>query len=360
VDLAEIRAQLPVLERMAYLNAGTMGPLPRRSADVLARWTIRTAEEGRSGRTLFDEILAMRERVREEIGRLVNAPPGTIALTSASTDGCNIVLTGLGLGPGDEVVTTDSEHPGLFGGLVASGATVRIAEIRDRAASDALPLLDAQLSERTRLIALSHVSWLTGAILPIRELAGRGIPVLVDGAQGAGAIPVDVAELGCDFYTVSAQKWLLGPEATGALYVRRERIEELRMTFPSYMSWQHPDYLPRPDAARFDPGWIPTGSLAGLLESLAFAEEVGEARFSRARAMADRCRELLVERGLEVVTEPGQATLVSFRAEQPDALASRLLESGVVVRDLPGTGFVRASCGFWTSEEDLERLVSGI
>jgi L-cysteine/cystine lyase len=360
VDLAEIRAQLPVLERMAYLNAGTMGPLPRRSADVLARWTIRTAEEGRSGRTLFDEILAMRERVREEIGRLVNAPPGTIALTSASTDGCNIVLTGLGLGPGDEVVTTDSEHPGLFGGLVASGATVRIAEIRDRAASDALPLLDAQLSERTRLIALSHVSWLTGAILPIRELAGRGIPVLVDGAQGAGAIPVDVAELGCDFYTVSAQKWLLGPEATGALYVRRERIEELRMTFPSYMSWQHPDYLPRPDAARFDPGWIPTGSLAGLLESLAFAEEVGEARFSRARAMADRCRELLVERGLEVVTEPGQATLVSFRAEQPEALASRLLERGVVVRDLPGTGFVRASCGFWTSGEDLERLVSGI
>jgi L-cysteine/cystine lyase len=360
VELAEIRAQLPVLERMAYLNAGTMGPLPWRSADALARWTMRTAEEGRSGRTLFDEILAMRERVREEIGRLVNAPTGTVALTSASTDGCNIVLTGLGLGPGDEVVTTDSEHPGLFGGLVASGATVRIADIRDKAASDALQLLDAHLSERTRLIALSHVSWLTGAILPIRELAGRGIPVLVDGAQGAGAIPVDVVELGCDFYTVSAQKWLLGPEATGALYVQRERIEELRMTFPSYMSWQHPDYLPRPDAARFDPGWIPTGSLAGLLESLAFAEEVGEARFSRAQAMADRCRELLVERGVDVVTEPGQATLVSFRAEQPEALASRLLESGVVVRDLPGTGFVRASCGFWTSEEDLERLVSGI
>jgi L-cysteine/cystine lyase len=360
LELAEIRAQLPVLERMAYLNAGTMGPLPRRSADALARWTIRTAEKGRSGRTLFDEILAQRERVREEVGRLVNAPPGTIALTSASTDGCNIVLTGLGLGPGDEVVTTDSEHPGLFGGLVASGATVRIAHIRDRPTADAAALVDAQVSERTRLIALSHVSWLTGAILPIRELAGRGIPVLVDGAQGAGAIPVDVAELGCDFYTVSAQKWLLGPEATGALYVHRERIEELRMTFPSYMSWQHPDYVPRPDAARFDPGWIPTGSLAGLLESLAFAEEAGQERFSRARAMADRCLELLVDRGLDVVTEPGQATLVSFRAEEPELLASRLMEGGVAVRDLPGTGLVRASCGFWTSEEDLERLVAGM
>src|SRR5204863_453176 len=81
---------------------------------------------------------------------------------------------------------------------------------------------------RTRLIALSHVAWTTGAVLPIRELSGRGIPVLVDGAQGAGAIPVDVQELGCDFYTVSAQKWLLGPEGTGALYVRPERVGELR------------------------------------------------------------------------------------------------------------------------------------
>ena len=69
------------------------------------------------------------------------------------------------------------------------------------------------------------------------ELAGRGAPLLVDGAQAAGAIPVDVEELGCDFYTVSAQKWLLGPDVTGALYVRPERVEELRMTFPSYGSW---------------------------------------------------------------------------------------------------------------------------
>jgi selenocysteine lyase/cysteine desulfurase len=348
-----------VCARVAYLNAGTLGPLPRRSGEATARWARRLVEEGRSSKALFEELLALRERVRAEIGALLNAPEGSIALTTATTDGCNIVVPGLGIGPGDEVVTTDSEHPGLFGALLASGATLRIANIRERPAGDALALLEEQMGDGTRLVALSHVSWLTGALLPIKELAGRGIPLLVDGAQGAGAIPVDVSELGCDFYTVSAQKWLLGPEATGALFVRPDRVEELRMTFPSYLSWQFPDYVPKPDATRFDPGWIPAGSLAGLEESLAFAREAGPERFSHAREMAERCRELLAARG-PVVTEPAQATLVSWPAEEPERLAEELAEAGVVVRDLPGTGWVRASCGFWTSEEDVERLIRAI
>ena len=302
----------------------------------------------------------MRERVRAEIAALLNAPEGSIALTTATTDGCNIVLTGLGIGPADEVVTTDSEHPGLFGGLLASGATVRIAEIRERPTGEALALVEGQITDQTRLIALSHVSWLTGAVLPIKELAERhDIPLLVDGAQGVGAIPVDVRDLGCDFYTVSAQKWLLGPEATGALFVRPERIEELRMTFPSYLSWQFPEYVPKPDASRFDPGWLPAGSLAGLAESLAFATDVGPDRFRHARETAARLRDMLAARG-PVITAPGQATLVSWPAEEPQVVAEKLAEAGVVVRDLPGTGWVRASCGFWTSEEDLERLIRAI
>jgi L-cysteine/cystine lyase len=363
LDLEAVRAELPVCRRLAYLNAGTFGPLPRRTADASAGWTARLVEEGRSNRAFFEELLELRERLRAEIGRLLNAPEGSVALTTATTDGCNIVLAGLGIAPGDEVVTTDSEHPGLFGGLLASGADLRIASIRELPAAEALTALEAEITQRTRLVAVSHVSWLTGAVLPIRDLAAHGIPLLVDGAQGAGAIPVDVQELGCDFYTVSAQKWLLGPEATGALYVRPERVDELRMTFPSFISWQFekfPEYLPREGAARFDPGWIPAGSLAGLQESLAFAAEVGEARFEHALAMAEACRELLVEQGADVVTDPGQATLVSWRADEPQALAARLAERGVVMRDLPGTGLVRASCGFWTSEDDLERLAAGL
>ena len=197
-------------------------------------------------------------------------------------------------------------------------------------------------------------------MLPVGELAGNGVPVLVDGAQGAGAIPVDVQALGVDFYTVSAQKWLLGPASTGALYVAADRVEECRVACPSYFSWKLPDYELRETAARFEGSWTPPASVAGLLASFAFAREAGEGRYSRAREMADRCRALLLEHGAEVVTEPGQATLVTWRGEETGEVVERLAGQGVIVRDLPGRGLLRASCGFWTSDDDLERLAAGL
>lgn len=349
-----------MLERYAYLNAGTFGPLPRATVEAMQDVQLRELEEGRSNRPYFERVLADRERLRNAFAELIGAGPACIALTTSTTEGCNIVVGGLRLGADDEVVTTDSEHPGLFGGLVASGAKLRIAAIRDRPAAEILSALEAEITPRTRLIAVSHVSWLTGAVLPTRDLSGLGVPVLVDGAQAAGTIPVNMQELGCDFYTVSAQKWLLGPAATGALYVASERVGECRVAFPSYFSWQLPDYELVEGAGRFEGSWTPAASVAGMLASFTFMAEAGEDRYAHARDMAERCRALLLERDADVVTEPGQATLVAWRAEDPEALVARLAEAGVVVRDLPGTGFVRASCGFWTSEDDLERLVRGL
>lgn len=329
----------------------------------MARVLERDLREGRSSKEYFESLLAGREELRGSLARFLKTAPENVALASSTTEGCNVVLTGLGIGPGDEVVTTDSEHPGLFGGLAASGADLRVVEVRDLPTAQLLDALDAAITNKTRLIALSHVSWLTGAVLPVAKLAGRGAPLLVDGAQAAGAIPVDMEELGCDFYTVSAQKWLLGPDVTGALYVRPERVEELRMTFPSYGSWDweaEVRYTPKAGAARFDPGWIPLASVAGMLESLAFAEEAGEERFEHARQKAARLRDLLAERH-DVITEPGQATIVTWKAEGESAeVVAQLSEAGVTVRDLPGLGWLRASCGFWTSEEDLEKLLAAL
>ena len=363
MDLKAVRAGLPVLERLAYMNAGTNGPLPRRTAEAISRALERDLLDGRSSESYFESMLAGRDELRAALAGFLGTSPDRIALASSTTEGCNVVIAGLGIGPGDEAVTTDSEHSGLFGGLKASGAELRVVELKDRPVEEALEALEAAITKRTRLIALSHISWLTGAVFPVRELAGRGIPLLVDGAQSAGAIPVDVEELGCDFYTVSAQKWLLGPDVTGALYIAPERVEDLRMVFPSYGSWDweaEAAYTPKTTAARFDPGWIPLGSVAGLLESLAFATEAGEDRFDHARSMARRLRELLADR-YDLVTAPEQATLVTWKAEEESAdVVARLAEAGVIVRDLPGLGWVRASCGFWTSDEDLERLVEAL
>jgi selenocysteine lyase/cysteine desulfurase len=349
-----------VLARYAYLNTGTFGPLPRATVEAMQAVERRELEEGRSSRSYFEQAMADREVLREEFAHLLSTPPEQVALTSSTTEGCNIVLGGLGIQADDEVVTTDSEHPGLMGGLVTSGANLRIAEIRDLPAAQVLDAIRERVTPRTRLIALSHVSWITGVVLPVAELAGHGVPVLVDGAQGAGAVPVDVQALGVDFYTVSAQKWLLGPASTGALYVAADRVEECRVACPSFFSWKLPDYQLKDTAVRFEGSWTPPASIAGLLASFAFAQEAGKERFARARATAERCRELLLEHGADVVTEPGQATLVSWRGEETETVVERLAERGVIVRDLPGTGLVRVSCGYWTSDEDLERLVAGL
>ena len=364
MDLDAVRAGLPVLDRTAYLNAGTNGPLPRRTVEAMQASLARDLEEGRSSREYFEAMLARREELRAALARFLRAPESTIALTTSTTEGCNVVLNGLRIGEGDEVVTTDSEHPGLFGGLVASGADLRIVPVRDLPVSDVAEALGSAVTERTKLIALSQVSWLTGAHFPVESLAGRGVPLLVDGAQAAGAIPLSVHELGCDFYTVSAQKWLLGPDVTGALYVRPERVEELRMAMPSYGSWEFGDdytYEPKATAGRFDPGWISAASGNGLLESLVFAEEAGESRFAHAAEMAEHLRHMLEAAGHEVVTESGQATLVTWKTTgDSKEVVERLGAAGVVVRDMPGLGWLRASCGFWTNHDDLERLIGAL
>jgi L-cysteine/cystine lyase len=360
VTFDEVRARFPVLERFAYLNAGTFGPLSRATLAAVEAEQRRAGELGRGGKDYFEGMLAARERVRGALAAQIGAPAEHVALMASTTEGCNAVVRGLGIGPGDEVVTTDSEHFGLIGALVASGATIRIARLKGRPADAAFDAIRAEATPRTKLLALSHVVWLTGHRLPVAELReATGVPTLVDGAQGAGAIPVDATTV--DFYTVSAQKWLCGPDATGALYVREP--ERLAVSAPSYFAQEAydleaPSFVPKATAARVDSGWIPTPSLAGLEAALA---DLPEWRFDHAAAQTARCRDLLENAGLDVVTEPRHATLISFRvAPDPSSLVTDCYKEGVVLRDLPGTDLLRVSCGYWTNEDDLQRLVAAL
>jgi L-cysteine/cystine lyase len=345
----DVRAAFPVLEHFAYLNAGTNGPLPRAAAEAIIAEQLVDVAQGRGGEPYFSRALEMRDALRAKLGTLLGVEPTQVALTRSTTDGCNIVLAGLDLGPDDEIVTSEVEHFGLIGPVHASGARIVTAP------EDGI--LDA-VTDATRLIAISHVSWVTGNSLdPARVKAETGLPILVDGAQSAGVIPVDASSF--DFYAVSCQKWLCGPDVTGALVVARP--DELPVALPSYFaqSEHRPDgsYVPREGAERFDSGWIGTPSLAGLSAALEIAPDW---RFERAAEMAARCRELLEER-VEVVTKPQQAGLVTFRPKtDPTELVDALREQGVIVRELPGRNLIRVSCGYWTSEEDLERLLGGL
>ena len=347
----EARAQFPVLERFAYLNAGSSGPLPEAVVDATRAQLERDLAEGRSGKGYIEELIERRERIRAGIAAVLGTTPDLVALTESTTRGCQLVVAGLGLGAGDEIVTTGDEHFGLLGQLRASGAGVVVADADEDA-------LLAALTPRTRLIAVSHVLWTTGRRLDLARLRRPdGPPLLVDGAQSAGAIPVDLE--GVDWLTISAQKWLCGPDPSGALFVRDP--ERLRVALPSMFSPASYEtdgaFVAKEGARRFDSGWIGAPALAGLEGALAVHPEW---RYDGAAAAAARCRELLAPL-VEVVTPPGQSTLVSFRPPaDPTELVAALAEAGVVVREIPGRNLVRASCGWWTSEDDLSRLAAGI
>ena len=351
MTLDEARRLFPVLETVAYLNAGTFGPLAHPVADALTGAVADDLRRGRSGTAYFEETLALRDEARAAFAALADAEVAQVALTDSTTQGCAIVLRGLGLAPDDEIVTTTDEHFGLLGPVGASPARVVVVE------PDPDAIL-AAVTSRTRLIATSQVLWTTGAVLPLAELRERtGVPVLADGAQSVGAIPTTFD--GVDFLTVSGQKWLCGPDSTGALVVRDP--ERVSVTSPSYFAQARyaPDgsYDPQPTARRFEPGWWSQGALRGVLAALALRPEWA---FAHASAVAERCRELLGPR-VDVVTPPVRSTLVSFRPEEePKLVVARLDDAGVLVRELPGRGLVRVSCGWWTSDEDLGRLVTAL
>jgi L-cysteine/cystine lyase len=347
----EARRQLPVLEHTAYLNAGSNGPLAQATADAVIEATERDLRDGRSGKRYVERMLELREAARNSFADVLRVDASHVALVESTTRGCATVLAGFGLSGEDEVITTDQEHFGLTGPLFATGARVVLTEAEEDA-------ILAAVTPRTRLIATSHVFWTTGRRLDVHRLRREsGLPLLVDGAQSAGAIPVEVGEL--DFYTVSAQKWLCAPDPAGALYVRDPDLVRIKTPTSFSQESYEPtgEFVPKATSARFDGGWIGLPALSGIVAALATHPKW---RYERGAEMAARCAELLRER-VEVLTPPGHSTLVSFRPPgEPEQLVASLHERGVVVRQIPKRNIVRASCGWWTNEDDVQRLVAGL
>ncbi len=354
MDVQALRAQFPVLERIAYLNSGTDGPLPA-AATAAAREAL--ADQERDGRVAshFEARLALQDRLRAAYARVANAAPEEIALTTSTSDGLGRVIAGMDLGPDDEIVTSDQEHPGLLGPLLAArqrGVTVRAVPFARVA--------DA-VTEDTTLVALSHVSWVGGEVAAA-GLAELDVPLILDGAQGAGAIHVDPRGLGCVAYAASGQKWLCGADGTGFLWLDPAFAAKLRLVSPAYLSFADPaaglEGGFKETAARFD---TPSLSREAVALSVASAELLGDAGWedvqAAAIANARRLADGLRERGRTVMPR-GATTLVSWEDPFAEQTRDRLAHAGVVVRDLPGRALVRASVGAWNDEADLDRLLT--
>jgi L-cysteine/cystine lyase len=356
VDPAALRSEFPVLQRAAYLNAGTDGPLPAAAARAAHVEVERELADGRTT-AHFERRFALQGELRDGYARVMGCDVADVALTTSTSEGIGAMMGGLDLGPGDEVLSSDQEHPGVIGPLKAArerGAEVRLVPFAE--------LADA-VRATTTVVVCSHVGWISGELAPA-ELSQVDVPVILDGAQGSGAVPLDMAALGCAAYAAAGQKWLCGADGTGMLYVAPQWRERIRPVSPSYVSFEDTtrglDSPYKADARRYDTPSLSREAVALSLAALQTLERHGlDGVLARGRELAAELAERLAAAGHNVAPR-GDSTLVAWEDPEPEATRDRLATAGVIVRNLPGRPLLRASVGAWNNPSDLERLLAAL
>ena len=255
---------------VAFLNHGSVGACPEPVLAVQREWRDRLEREPVT--FLERELESHLDRARGSLGGFLGADPAGLVFVPNATTGSNAVLGSLRFEPGDELLTCDHEYNATLNAVRAAadrdGARMVVAAIPVPTTGDD-EIVDAVLSavtDRTRLVVISHVTSPTALILPIgrlvEELDDRGIDALVDGAHGPGMVPLGLDELGAAYYTGNGHKWLCGPKGTGFLWVRADRRQQIH---PSIVS--HGANATRTDRPRFhlEFDWVGTGDPSGVL-----------------------------------------------------------------------------------------------
>lgn len=375
--IEQVRRELPATTAHIYLNTGTFGPLPTCVTQAIQTRLQQEWQDGRIGPDSFKRLSEIYTEARAAVARLLHADVQEIALTNNTTDGLNIIINGVNWQEGDEIITTNHEHMGvlapLYQNLDRRGVVLRFADLGPQADHPVVEAIRPLITGRTRMIVLSHVTWTTGARLDIQAVGqlGRqmGIPVLIDGAQSGGAIPLDMQELQVDFYAIPMQKWLCGPDGTGALYARKESLHHAAPTFVGYMSVKHEEgieWMLADYAQRFEFGGRQTAAIAGQGAVLKWLEEeVGHDWMFERIATLHRYtfQKLQGISGLTLLTpEPGASGLITFTlAGQEDAeVVKALREKNILIRNIPSIKALRISTGFYNTEEEIDLLAEAV
>jgi selenocysteine lyase/cysteine desulfurase len=377
-DLHAVRKDLPLLSSHTYLNTGTEGLM---AEPVLAEYQSAVARQEREGHVALEWRHAECERTRAAVARLLNAHSDTVAFTRNATDGHNIVLQGLDWQSGDELLISNQEHPALSHPVSylqrGIGLTVRVFAID----SDPLKTLQnvrAALNSKTRLVAFSHVSCESGIRLPAKQITALAHQYnalsLLDGAQSLGAMPIDVADLDCDFFVSNGHKWLCGPKETGILYVRPDRLDCLTLhalgagSFEDF-SWQGEDFTYRlqPSARRFEFGTRNHAALVGLRVAISHLEDLGlENIYAHMRGVVVEAHGILSDiSGVSVLTPPFEeaaASLLTFRLadRDPSEVSRSLWQQGIITRPTATPPGVRASAAYFNTVQDSEQLAAAL
>ncbi|NNK63776.1 MAG: aminotransferase class V-fold PLP-dependent enzyme [Gemmatimonadetes bacterium] len=367
----QVRAQFAFREERVPMNAANLCPSPRVVADEVTRLTHDIDVDcSFQNRAKFDDRL---EASRAAVARQLGVDPDEVALVRNTSEANNTVNGGLPLDAGDEVVVWDQNHPtnNVAWDVRAARFGIRVVRVsvppRPSGAGELVAPFVRAFTDRTRVVALTHVSNLSGIRLPVAEIAAaahaRGIHVHVDGAQSFGAMELDLRALGCDTYTASSHKWFMGPKEAGVLYVRRELVERIWATgvAPGWGSDAESDLV---GARKFESlGQRDDACLASMATAAAFHEEVGVAEIDRrVTELATALKEGITELGVPLVT-PREPTLsggvcIVEVAGDSRAIFERLYDSHGIAG--APTGGLRFSPHVYNTMAHVERAVAAV
>lgn len=330
--VARARAQIPASAGSVYMQTGGIGPSPIEVIDEV-KDRLDFQNQGPAHPDYATDMAKVEPDLRAQLGRVFGAETEEVALTHSTSEGISIVAWSLNWQPGDEVIISNIEHPAnvVPWYVLRDRYGIVIREIDLSSGTHLLDEVRARLSARTRMVSISHVSRNNGRTVRTDEsgelgrvLRSRGIRYHLDGAQGPGCVITDFRALGCDCYSTCGHKWLLGPKGTGALFVRREALDDVQLSWAGSHSHATMDYEGNytllPSAARYEFGTRALADFAGFGRAVDWMEDIGLGRID------DRIQSL-VDHAIEAVDATNGLAMTSPRT-RPD-------RSGVFVLKLP-------------------------
>lgn len=366
MDFEAYREEFPIFETKSYLNTCSLGPLSTRAREATARFLDDWDELG--AHAWYERWMGTLDRVRAQFARLVGARKEEVALAPNVSSALSVIASGLSYEERSKVLTTDLDFPTIpYQWNVRPDAEVDLLASPD---SITMPLegFEEQVGESTLAVATCHVFFATGFRQDITALARlarqAGALTIIDGYHGTGQLPVDVTELGVDFYLSGSLKWLLGGPGLAFLYARREMIEALSPTLTGWFGNAHQfDFDPRKfafwdDARRFEVGTPATAVAFHAAAGIDIVQEVGPPRIrERTLALANDLVERAEDAKLDVRAPPEEARtgIVMIETPEPASAVQRLLAENVIV-DARGSR-VRISPYFYNTFEENERVV---
>ncbi|MGH8178669.1 MAG: aminotransferase class V-fold PLP-dependent enzyme [Steroidobacter sp.] len=385
-----VRTQ-PVLDLLvAYLDVASVGPTLR--AAMAAEYRARDAQSFSVANFSDGHWVNETNRLASRVATFAGCEPDELQFTYGAGAALGLVAAGLDFAAGDEIITTNREHPAaLSPWLVLArrrGVTVKQIELPAPMSGpeQALGLFAGAITERTRAFAFSHINYADGVVMPVRELCDfarqKGILSIVDGAQAIGMIDFALRDLNCDFYATCFHKWLGGSHGSGMLYVRRDMLDRLWPVAPRGVDASPPIVTPTgsaghtgaPAAIHKLGNIVPHAwpALRGVEAAMELQQQIGRARIeARVRELAIYMRLRLQQLpNIELLTpaRPGLwAGILTFRApgkSASEAAISLIRGHRVHVRDIawPGSGggALRASLHMFNTHDEVEKLMQGL